>query len=90
MIGSLSHLIQGTALDAILDSTERITKALLDTVDLDQAAQASAPTCRQRRSFAVPRHHWGSHDQGVKRPIGPSRAVSGLADRHGDADDRGR
>ena len=44
MIGSLSHLIRGAALDAILDGTEAITKALLDTIDLDHAAQVSAPT----------------------------------------------
>ena len=46
MIGSLSHLIRGAALDGILDGTEAITKALLDTVDLDHAAQASAPVLR--------------------------------------------
>ena len=39
MIGSLSHLIRGAALDAILSGTEKITKKLLDAVDLDHAAQ---------------------------------------------------
>ncbi len=39
MIGSLSHLIRGAALEAILDGTEKITKTLLDTIDLDHAAQ---------------------------------------------------
>lgn len=38
MIGSLSHLIRGAAVDAILDGTEKITKAHLDAVRLDQAA----------------------------------------------------
>lgn len=42
MIGSLSHLIRGAALDAILDGTETITRQLLDTVDLDHAAQTSS------------------------------------------------
>ncbi len=42
MIGSLSHLIRGAALDAILDGTEKITRQLLDTVDLDHAAQTSS------------------------------------------------
>jgi hypothetical protein len=41
MIGSLSHLIRGAALDAILDGTEKVTRQLLDTVDLDHAAQTS-------------------------------------------------
>ena len=40
MIGSLSHLIRGAALDAILTGTEKITKKLLDAVDLDHAAQS--------------------------------------------------
>ncbi len=44
MIGSLSHLIRGAAIEAILDGSEKITRKLLDTVDLDHAAQArSAP-----------------------------------------------
>jgi hypothetical protein len=40
MIGSLSHLIRGAALDAILDGTEKITRARLDAVDIDHAASA--------------------------------------------------
>ena len=39
MIGSLSHLIRGAAIEAILDGTEQITKRLLETIDLDHAAQ---------------------------------------------------
>jgi hypothetical protein len=42
MIGSLSHLIRGAAIEAILDGTEKITRKLLDAVDLDHAAQTSS------------------------------------------------
>lgn len=38
MIGSLSHLIRGAALEAIADGTEQITKAVLDRIPLDHAA----------------------------------------------------
>jgi hypothetical protein len=41
MIGSLSHLIRGAAVDAILDGTEKITRERLDRVGLDQAAEAT-------------------------------------------------
>lgn len=41
MIGSLSHLIRGAALEALLDGSEAITKPLLDAVDLDHAAQTN-------------------------------------------------
>jgi TniB protein len=47
MIGSLSHLIRGAAVEAILDGSERITKATLEAVDLDHAAQ------RQQRAGAA-------------------------------------
>jgi hypothetical protein len=39
MIGSLSHLLRGAAIEAILDASEQITKATLDGVGLDHAAQ---------------------------------------------------
>lgn len=39
MIGSLSHLIRGAAIDAILDGSEKITKAHLDAIRLDHAAE---------------------------------------------------
>ncbi|MFE9328840.1 TniB family NTP-binding protein [Nocardia sp. NPDC052278] len=39
MIGSLSHLVRGAAIEAILGGTEQITEALLDRIDLDHAAQ---------------------------------------------------
>lgn len=38
MIGSLSHLIRGAAIDAILTGTEKITRDLLDHIDIDHAA----------------------------------------------------
>ncbi len=41
MIGSLSHLIRGAAIDAICDGTEKITKKHLDAVRLDHAATAA-------------------------------------------------
>jgi hypothetical protein len=44
MIGSLSHLIRGAAIDAILDGTERLSRAHLDRVRLDHAAEAYAAT----------------------------------------------
>jgi hypothetical protein len=40
MIGGLSHLIRGAAIEALLDGSEKITRTLLDAVDLDHAAQA--------------------------------------------------
>jgi hypothetical protein len=45
MIGSLSHLIRGAAIEAILDGTEKITKRLLETIDLDHAAQHPGTAC---------------------------------------------
>ena len=39
MIGSLSHLIRGAAIEAILAGTEQITRKLLEAIDLDHAAQ---------------------------------------------------
>ena len=44
MIGSLSHLVRGAAIDAILDGTEHLTRAHLDRVRLDHAAEAYAAT----------------------------------------------
>jgi Bacterial TniB protein len=43
MIGSLSHLIRGGAIDAILTGSEKLTKALLETVELDHAADSRRP-----------------------------------------------
>jgi hypothetical protein len=40
MIGSLSHLIRGAAIETILDGTEKITQKVLDRIKLDHTAQA--------------------------------------------------
>jgi len=48
MIGSLSHLVREAALDAIINQTEKINQAGLDTVDLDQNAEHHR-TAQQRR-----------------------------------------
>jgi hypothetical protein len=40
MIGSLSHLIRGAAIEAILGGSEHITRKTLEAVDLDHAAQS--------------------------------------------------
>jgi Bacterial TniB protein len=56
MIGSLSHLIRGAAIDAILDGTEKITKAHLEAILLDHAAetaQTAAPKKRAPRRAGV-------------------------------------
>jgi hypothetical protein len=51
MIGSLAHLVREAALDAILDGSERITKASLERVDLDESAeQQNLPRARRRRA----------------------------------------
>jgi Bacterial TniB protein len=53
MIGSLSHLIRGAAIEAILTGTERITRKQLETLDIDHAAQQSSapgPAARHRAS----------------------------------------
>jgi hypothetical protein len=52
MIGSLSHLIRGAAVEAILDGTEKITRETLDRIGLDHAAEAA----RTRRKTAARRH----------------------------------
>jgi hypothetical protein len=53
MIGSLSHLIRGAGVDAILDGTEKITKAHLDAIRLDHAAETTrAAAAKPTRSRA--------------------------------------
>ncbi|MFF9185437.1 TniB family NTP-binding protein [Streptomyces misionensis] len=42
MIGSLSHLIRAAAISAILDETERITRATLKSVRIDHSSESSA------------------------------------------------
>ncbi|MFG6202435.1 hypothetical protein [Nonomuraea sp. JJY05] len=50
MIGSFDQLIHEAANDAITDGTEKITKAHLDAVILDVAAQTQFTPPRQRRA----------------------------------------
>jgi hypothetical protein len=50
MIGSLSHLIRGAAIEAILNGAEKITKCLLDAVELDHAAQHATPEHSAKRT----------------------------------------
>ncbi|MEU9997758.1 hypothetical protein [Streptomyces sp. NPDC050848] len=40
MIGALSHAVRGAAIDAILTNTEKITKAGIEAVPLDFAAES--------------------------------------------------
>ncbi len=51
MIGSLSHLVRGAAIEAILDGSEAITKATLESVRLDHAAELAH---RQRSKTKAP------------------------------------
>jgi len=44
LIGSLFHLVRGAAIDAILDSTEQITRTHLDAICLDRAAESHPPS----------------------------------------------
>lgn len=53
MIGSLSHLIRGAAIDAIITGSEEITKTHLDAVHLDHAAQ-TPQTSGPRKSTGQP------------------------------------
>jgi transposase len=43
MIGALSHVVRGAAIDAILNGTERVTKEGLDAIPLDHAAESVCP-----------------------------------------------
>jgi hypothetical protein len=45
MIGSLAHLIRGSAIRAMLDRSEQVTRRLMDDVLIDYAAQVSAQRC---------------------------------------------
>jgi hypothetical protein len=49
MIGSLSHLIRESAIDAILDGAEKITKSGMDRVTLDRAAEQALAELRRTR-----------------------------------------
>ncbi|MFI9765074.1 hypothetical protein ACIHFB_44980 [Streptomyces sp. NPDC051963] len=51
MIRSLSHLVGEAALDALLDGSERITRASLERVDLDESTeQQNLPRAHRRRT----------------------------------------
>jgi len=52
MIGSLSHLLRGAAIEAILDGSEQLSKQLLDGVGLDHAAHRHHATTGARRQPA--------------------------------------
>jgi hypothetical protein len=43
MIGSLLRLVRGAAIQAVIDTTERITRASLDSIDVDAAAETTRP-----------------------------------------------
>jgi hypothetical protein len=53
VIGSLSHLIREAAVTAITDTTERITKKLLDSIGLDIRAQEQLLLSARHRSPAT-------------------------------------
>ena len=71
MIGSLSHLIRGAAVEAILDGTEKITRETLDRIGLDHAAEAT----RTRRK-AASRRRRDSADEPLRRLAVPARLIT--------------
>ena len=54
MIGSLSHLIRGAAIAAVLDGSERITRTSLDRIALDHAAEQHARAVQRQRPRTIP------------------------------------
>jgi hypothetical protein len=93
MLGSLSHLIRGAAIDAIYNGTEKITKAHLDGVRLDDAAESAPPrrgavltwcTGKQHRNFP-PRPNGNANPRTPPRPSrGPGSTGSvGLPGQRG-------
>ena len=50
MIGSLLRLIRGAAIQAVLDGTEKITRAALDSIGADIASETAGPGRRRPRS----------------------------------------
>ena len=50
MMGSLSQLVRGAAIEAILTGSEHITKPVLDTVEIDHAAQNNDNTLSGNRT----------------------------------------
>jgi hypothetical protein len=53
LIGSLSHLVRGAAIDAILDGAEKVTRGHLDAVRLDHAAEAYTAAHRTSATAAA-------------------------------------
>ncbi|MCO6004033.1 TniB family NTP-binding protein [Actinoallomurus purpureus] len=50
VISSLSHLVRAAAIKAILDESEQITRQLLDTIQLDHAAEEAMPAPSRTRT----------------------------------------
>jgi hypothetical protein len=48
MIGSLLRLVRGAAIQAVLDGTEQITRATLDSIGVDIASETADPGRRRR------------------------------------------
>ena len=55
LIGSLSQLIREAAVDAIDTGTEKITKHMLDEIELDHAVQQPQPDHRRAKRARRPR-----------------------------------
>ncbi|MEU6098984.1 hypothetical protein [Streptomyces sp. NPDC047079] len=55
LIGSLSQLIREAAVDAIDAGTEKITKRMLDEIELDHAVQQSQPDHRRAKRTRRPK-----------------------------------
>jgi hypothetical protein len=54
MIGSLLRLIRSAAIQAVLDGSERITRATLDSIDVDIATEATSRTTAPRSRARTP------------------------------------
>lgn len=51
MIGSLLRLIRRAAIQAVLDGTEKITRAALDSIGVDIASETAGTTRRRPGAF---------------------------------------
>ena len=75
MIGSLTHLIRGAAIRAILGGQEALTRALLDTVRIDHAADVHVVNPRIEDTlfgiFVVNGDHCVVEIQGIGRLENP-------------------
>lgn len=49
MIGSLLRLIRSAAVQAVIDGSERITRACLEDIDIDVAAESARAGGRSRK-----------------------------------------